>query len=1080
MCHPSGVSMSVLTPPPPPEAIASGILATWFNHLEEMAQHLQAVFPFRKTHRRAVAYVEGLFNTVSRKNSWQLTEVCREANPYSFQHLLDRAAWSPDAVRDALQAYRVIPLLLCMCLGWLWGAVPVAAQNEAPSPAAEVSGPYQNLAENHAGSFHLRQDDGVVFATFRTDRSLVQFLARDRSEVLFTVPKGFRPAEDITWDISAQPVQADGTPHLDQSNRQVFRMRVDTEGRVRYVDDPGVDGASYLRYRTTLAWPLAGTEPRLCERHWKIRDGILKAMQALDDASLPCSQVEWTHLARIRILSLSLPGPLDADAEWHSLLGLTNLTTLQVSASEVNIPAELLVHTPRLEWLEVASRGSLALPADLFRHTPLLTYLSLANNPHLQGLDLPGDLLAHVPHLDTLQLAGQLASPRLKVALPAEQVQQLLAHVPHLTRLNVATTTPLSERFLTAVPHLTHLTVEDGLEPCATPQLLAPVPHLRHVAVRIPADAEALDCLADSLHRHTPALAQLEVELQDLQGLNAESLPSLPRLARLTLDVTGMTSLPEPLLAQVPELTHLTLKGGNVTLPAGFLAHTPRLTALSLRGYRLNDLPSDLLAPVPGLRQLQIDTSSSISLPAGFLDPVPQLSELRMEVDNRANLPADFLMHAPYLEVLHLNVQSQESLPANFLTYAPRLVDLYLRMPVLQALPPTFLIHAPRLETLELEAGHGILGNPGKCNQNPPGPRQFPEHFLSHAPSLVELYLRVPMLQDLPPSFLGHAPLLETMTLAYDSGYCLGYGPDLLKVVMSLRSLPANFLTHAPNLRHLNLQTGYIAEFSPDFLSHAPLLRHLVLDANGISALPTDFLTRHPRLETVRLLANGIPSLPHGFLSQSPNLVSLTLDLRQVEALPERFLANTPHLHEVEIDVHRAKTLPPDFLAHAPHLTFLNLRARSLTAWPPNLLAHAPRIHTLGLVMPLLEPTLTPDHRLWSTLRNTSMRVKVFRPDPFYFEDSDISWGCTGPSVRPGSILEIEGREQDNNGHTLLRVRNWQDREFFAFDLRRVCPFLIDARFTTPTLEVCEAFREPEACEPIRNRYTTLSGDGKG
>ena len=1052
--------MSVHAPPPPPEAIASGTLAAWSDHPGEMAQCLQAVLPFWKTHRRAVAHGEGLFNTVPRKNSWQLTKVRGEANPHGIRHLPVRAVWSPDAVRNALQAHRVMTLLLCMCLGWLWGAVPVAAQDEAPSSAAEVSGPYRNLAEHHASTFHLKREGDAVYATFRTDRSPVQHFARQQPKVLFTVPEGFRPTMAVTWEVSAQPVQADGTPHSDRPDHRMFRMHVDPEGRVRYVDDPGVDEVGYLRYQTTLAWPLAGGDPRVCERHQKIREGILAAVQVLEDATLPCSQVDWSHLARIQTLTLSLPIPLDADAELHVLVGLTNLATLQLQSWATRPVAEdtdltkLLAHTPRLQTLEIKGAG-LNVSADLLRYTPRLEAL------HLE--------LRH----------------------PVAELVPLLAHVPHLT----------------------HLTVRDGLTPCASPNLLAAVPRLTRLAVRMDADAEALACLQSALHRLTPDLTELEVELLGLQDLNVESLPNLPQLTHLTLDVIGMASLSEHLLAQAPALTHLTLhdnvydgrQRAALTLPAGFLAHTPRLTSLSLNVAHLNDLPPDLLMPVPDLWQLQIDTWDTASLPTRFLDRVtelrvntggmtlptdflmraPHLEVLHLHVQS-LGLPANFLTHAPRLEVLHLSAHNQESLPANFLTYVPRLVDLYLRMPLLQALPPTFLVHAPRLETLELEAGHGIVGNYAKCNQNPPGPRDFPEHFLSHAPRLVELYLRVPMLQALPPSFLGHAPLLETMELEYDSGYCFGYG-DLLKVVMPLRSLPANFLTHTPNLRHLNLQTGYVTEFPQGFLSHAPLLRHLNLDANGMSALPADFLTRHPRLETVRLLANGIPSLPRGFLSQAPNLVSLTLDLRQVKALPEHFLANIPRLHEVKIDVHQVQTLPPDFLAHAPHLRFLNLRAHSLTAWPPDLLAHAPRIQTLGLAMPLLAPTLTPDHRLWPTLQNTSYRVKVSRPDPLFFVDPKGPLECLG-HIRSGSILKVEGREQDDNGRDLLRVRNWQNHEFFALILKPsllpACSFLIDARFTTPTLEVCEAFREPEACEPIRNRYTTLPGhsgdDSKG
>ncbi|MXZ41570.1 MAG: hypothetical protein F4Z18_07285 [Caldilineaceae bacterium SB0666_bin_21] len=955
-----------------------------------------------------------------------------------------------------LHARNVMPLLLGLCLGWLWGATPVAAQDIASPPGTEATGPYRNLAENHAGAFHLTREEGTVYATFQTDRSPVQFLARDQPEVLFTVPEGFRPVLPVTWEVSAEPVLSDGTPHPDQPDRRAFRMQMDTAGQVRYLDDAGVDGVGYLRYRTALAWPLAGTEPRLCERHPKLREGILEAVQALEDATLPCSLVDWTHLARIHNLSLSLPIPLAADSERHALLGLTNLATLEVQSwagrtvPEVTRLTRLLTHTPRLQALRIDG-DSWNVSADLLRYTPLLVQLSIRNNPH-QELDLPGELLVHTPHLEALHLEGRH---------PSAGLVQLLAHAPRLARLTVMPSIPLPKTVLATVPQLTHLTVGDGLEPCDTPQLLASVPRLRNVAVRMDADAEALDCLAGSLRRYASALDRLEIELRDLQDLNAGMLPSLPRLSHLTLDVAGMTSLPEPLLAQVPELTHLTIQGRNVTFPAGFLAHTPRLTALSLQMGRLNNLPFDLLAPVPGLQQLQIDVSSSISLPAGFLDPVPQLIELRME-GNRANLPADFLMHAPHLEVLHLNVQSQESLPANFLTNAPRLVELHLRVPVPKILPSAFLAHAPRLEVLHLRAQ---------------ALESLPEEFLTHVPRLVKLHLYVPELRTLPLAFLGYAPRLEKLELAY-SAYEHSYSNSnvlgLVKHVTPITSLPVHFLSRTPRLRSLNLQSGLVTEFPPGFLAQSPQLRHLNLDANGVTSLPTNFLAYHPRLETVRLQARHIPVLPPGFLSQSPNLISLKLDLQRVEALTENFLTQATHLHEVELGVNRVETFPAGFLAHVPHLAHLQLRALSLAVLPKGFLAHAPRIQTLGLALPLLEPTLKPSHRLWDILQTTSTRVKVIRPDPIYFTINDgdaLPCPLSIKNVEFGDILEVWERERDDNGRTLLSVRHWRNHELLVTFTGRNCPFLIDARSTEPTLEVCEVDRDPAECVPVRDHY---------
>ena len=927
-------------------------------------------------------------------------------------------------------------LLLCQCLGWLWLAAPVVAQDQVPPPAVEVKGPYRNLAENHAGTFHLRREEGVVYATFRTDRSPVQFLARDQPEALLTVPAGFRPAVAVTWEVSAQPVQADGTLR-DHPDRRVLRMRVDTAGQVRYVDDPGVDGVGYLGYHTTLAWPLAGTEPHVCNRHWNIREGILAAVQALEDIPVSCLQVDWTYLARIRTLSLDT---WEENFARHDLLGLTNLVTLQVLGWSATYPDDLLAHTPRLQTLRMEETPLEDLPADLFRYTPQLAHLSLGHDSR-GDLDLPGDLLVHTPYLESLRLEGRH---------PVELVRQLLAHTPRLTRLTVTPTTPLPETLLATVPQLIRLTIRDSLEPCATPALLAPVPHLRHVAVSLAAEDGELACLGRALRLHAPDLAELHLELRGLPRLEAGILPHLPRLTRLTLDV-GDRQLPGQLLAEAPELTHLVLHGGTPGLPTGFLAHTPRLTSLSLQAGNLKYVSPDLLAPVPELRQVQLVTRDAPSLPTWFQDRV---TELRMDT-GRSDLPWDFLMHAPHLEILHLTAHSLASLPEGFLT------------------------HAPRLETFHLDAGHGFSDS---------ALASFPEAFLTHAPRLVELRLRVPALQAFPSSFLGHAPHLETLALETTYDFPSPYAEKL-----PITSLPANFLIHAPRLRHLDLEPlGHVQAFPPGFLSGAPQLRYLNLDARSVSSLPTDFLGRHPHLEMVWLRAQNMSVLPQGFLSQSLRLRDLKLDLQRVEALPGGFLADTPRLWNLELDVHRVAALPPGFLAEAPQLIRLNLRAHSLTSWPADFLAHAPRIRTLGLAMPLLEPTLTPDHRLWDTLQATSLRVKVTRPDPV----GEPAPYCRG-DFRLGDILKVEGRAPDDHGRMLLLVFPWQERELFVrwgsgvphwrrergrfvTDWEHYCLYLLDARFTAPTLEVC-ADRRPDYCNPVRVPYEELDPNwGRG
>jgi SRSO17 transposase len=64
-------------------------------------------FARAEARRRAQAYLGALLRPVERKNGWQLAEAVGDRTPYAMQHLLGRADWDPDAVRDDLRAYVV-------------------------------------------------------------------------------------------------------------------------------------------------------------------------------------------------------------------------------------------------------------------------------------------------------------------------------------------------------------------------------------------------------------------------------------------------------------------------------------------------------------------------------------------------------------------------------------------------------------------------------------------------------------------------------------------------------------------------------------------------------------------------------------------------------------------------------------------------------------------------------------------------------------------------------------------------------------------------------------------------------------
>jgi SRSO17 transposase len=74
-------------------------------YLADIERRLTPYFERAEPRRRALAYLRGLLSPAERKNSWQLAEVNGDTSPYGLQHLLRRALWEPDAVRDELRRY---------------------------------------------------------------------------------------------------------------------------------------------------------------------------------------------------------------------------------------------------------------------------------------------------------------------------------------------------------------------------------------------------------------------------------------------------------------------------------------------------------------------------------------------------------------------------------------------------------------------------------------------------------------------------------------------------------------------------------------------------------------------------------------------------------------------------------------------------------------------------------------------------------------------------------------------------------------------------------------------------------------
>jgi hypothetical protein len=84
--------------------------ARWQELLDELLGRVAGRFARVDLRRRARAFVRGLLADLPRKNCWTIAEHAGDASPDGMQHLLGRAVWDHDKVRDDARDYVVAHL----------------------------------------------------------------------------------------------------------------------------------------------------------------------------------------------------------------------------------------------------------------------------------------------------------------------------------------------------------------------------------------------------------------------------------------------------------------------------------------------------------------------------------------------------------------------------------------------------------------------------------------------------------------------------------------------------------------------------------------------------------------------------------------------------------------------------------------------------------------------------------------------------------------------------------------------------------------------------------------------------------
>jgi SRSO17 transposase len=81
--------------------------ARWQELFDQVMGQVAGRFARVELRRRAKAFVRGLLSDLPRKNCWTIAEHAGDATPDGMQHLLARAVWDADAVRDDVRALLV-------------------------------------------------------------------------------------------------------------------------------------------------------------------------------------------------------------------------------------------------------------------------------------------------------------------------------------------------------------------------------------------------------------------------------------------------------------------------------------------------------------------------------------------------------------------------------------------------------------------------------------------------------------------------------------------------------------------------------------------------------------------------------------------------------------------------------------------------------------------------------------------------------------------------------------------------------------------------------------------------------------
>jgi SRSO17 transposase len=303
----------------------------WAGELTAVGERIGRHFSRSEPRRRAVEYIHGLLLDVERKNGWQLAERLGDPSPYGVQHLLGRADWDADLVRDDLRQYAFAHL--SDPLGVL--VVDETGFLKKGDKSAGVQRQYSGTAgriENCQVGVFLAYQSPKGRALLDRDLYLPKEWAADpprREEARIPAGVSFATKPQLaqrmlqrTFDagVTAGWVTADEVYGSDGKVRLFLEQR-----RQAYVLAVKSDQRVWAGFRQVMAKTLAQEAPKEAWHRLSAGDGA-KGPRLYDWAALPVDRPEPEAFQRWLLLRRSISDPTDLA---YYLCGGPPRTTLQ-------------------------------------------------------------------------------------------------------------------------------------------------------------------------------------------------------------------------------------------------------------------------------------------------------------------------------------------------------------------------------------------------------------------------------------------------------------------------------------------------------------------------------------------------------------------------------------------------------------------------------------------------------------------------------------------------------------------------------------------------------------------------------